>query len=101
MTEEHRHLENGQEKRCSDKTQENQEEFDYSKVSDEIDDIVDYLEQLSEEVTKMRVECAVANIELVSAIDNADFEKKMEAVEKLYEKYLQQQKDSKENNSKC
>ncbi|KAG8187547.1 hypothetical protein JTE90_008433 [Oedothorax gibbosus] len=100
MTEEHRHLENGQEKRCSDKT-ENQEEFDYSKVSDEIDDIVDYLEQLSEEVTKMRVECAVANIELVSAIDNADFEKKMEAVEKLYEKYLQQQKDSKENNSKC
>lgn len=48
------------------------------------------------------MECAVANIELVSVIDNADFERKMAEVEKLYEKYTkQQQKDGCEDSSDC
>ncbi|XP_042904248.1 uncharacterized protein [Parasteatoda tepidariorum] len=70
--------------------QENLEEFDYSKISDEIDAIADYLEQLSEEVTKMQVESAVANIELVSMIENMDFESKLEEVKKMYEDYVKE-----------
>ncbi|GFV39770.1 uncharacterized protein TNCV_4320681 [Trichonephila clavipes] len=76
--------------------EENMDEFDYSKISDETDAIIDYLERLTEEVTKMRVECAVANIELVSKINNIDFERKIEELEKLFEEYSKSQETTNE-----
>ncbi|GFR02356.1 uncharacterized protein TNCT_149391 [Trichonephila clavata] len=76
--------------------EENMDEFDYSKISDETDAIIDYLERLTDEVTKMRVECAVANIELVSKINNIDFERKIEELEKLFEEYSKSQETTQE-----
>ncbi|GFU26791.1 uncharacterized protein NPIL_289321 [Nephila pilipes] len=76
--------------------EENMEEFDFSKISDETDSIIDYLERLSDEVTKMRVECASANIELISKINNIDFERKIEELEKLLEDYSKSYKTSEE-----
>ncbi|GBM18368.1 hypothetical protein AVEN_72718-1 [Araneus ventricosus] len=73
---------------------ENSDEFDYSKISDETDAITEYLEKLQEEVTKMRVDCAVANIELISKINNINFERKVEELEKLFEEYSKSQDTS-------
>ncbi|GFY37802.1 uncharacterized protein TNIN_367751 [Trichonephila inaurata madagascariensis] len=75
--------------------EENMDEFDYSKISDETDAIIDYLDRLTEEVIKMR-ECAVANIELVSKINNIDFERKIEELEKLFEEYSKSQETTHE-----
>ncbi|KAF8763521.1 hypothetical protein HNY73_021700 [Argiope bruennichi] len=66
---------------------ENSDEFDYSRISDETDAIIENLEKLQEEVTKMRVDCAVANIELISKLNNINFESKVEELEKLFEEY--------------
>ncbi|GIY65211.1 uncharacterized protein CDAR_381571 [Caerostris darwini] len=72
----------------------NLDEFDYSKISDDTDAIIDNLEQLSEGVSKMRMECAVANIELMSKINNNDFERKMEELENIFEEYYSSFKET-------
>ncbi|XP_054711956.1 uncharacterized protein LOC129221498 [Uloborus diversus] len=63
------------------------DEFNYSKITDEIEAMTEYVEQLNTEVTKMRVECCVANIELLSTIDAVDFEGKINELQKLYSTY--------------
>ncbi|KFM81888.1 hypothetical protein X975_16026, partial [Stegodyphus mimosarum] len=70
--------------------------FDYSKICDDMDSITNSLEQLSKETVKMRVECSFANIELASKIDSMDVKNKIQELEKAYEACLNSIKNNNE-----